>query len=90
MYKIYQNYLQPQEYEYAHDYKTLAEAQNEVQNYQDDDQKNNQYHNYTIVSLDDFKEYDSINVGKVSARELSIASGLSLDEAENIINDLTI
>jgi hypothetical protein len=85
MYKIYQNYLQPQEYEYAHDYKTLDEAKNDVQNYQDDDQKNNEYHNYTIVSLDDFKEYIDRDY---YVRAIASASGLPLDEAENFINDL--
>jgi hypothetical protein len=88
MYKIVQNYLQSNEYEYAHDYESIEEAQKMVHEYICEDIERGELHGYTILDNDgdDAEEKEREAIENMQRSALS-DMGLPEDEVEMLIED---
>lgn len=75
-YKIVQNYLQHDEYEYAHDYSNIYDALEQIEQYQKEDIEDNKCFSYSIVDED----YNEINIEQGLHKLLSDATGIPVDE----------
>jgi hypothetical protein len=88
MYKIIQNYLQSNEYEYLHEYNSIDEALKDIKEYEAEDIENGYSYNYTIVDMDynDVMELQKENFNTMAINTLKDI-GIPEDEAENILSD---
>lgn len=89
MYKIVQNYESLyDEYEYAHEYVSIADAMKDVDEYYTDDKSRGVWHSYTIVD----ENGDDINSVRAQlfndmARGALRDIGLTDDECERELDD---
>jgi len=86
--KIIQNIYQENEYEYAKEYKTLAEAQKDIDEYTQEDREQGKWHSYTLVDEqgEDIAEKARAEFEE-QAKDALISLGLEEDEAERAIED---
>jgi hypothetical protein len=89
MYKITQNYLQDGEYEYAHDYSTIAEAQADINEYENEDIKQGKCYSYDIIDIDGNNALENERtIFEEQAIEAMESIGLTKDEAERELADI--
>ena len=89
MYKLVQNYLMSDEYEYCQDYDTIDEAQKDLEAYEQDDKEQGKSYSYTIIDKDgnDALEQEQAEFEN-EAIEAMESIGLTKDEAERQLEDL--
>ena len=92
MYKIIQNYLTDNDYEYAQEFQTIDEARQVIRDYENEDKKEEKYHSYTIIDNESYEdveeqEREAIREGAIEAMR---SIGLTEDEAEREAEDLKL
>lgn len=92
MYKLVQNYLQDNEYEYAEEFTDINEALKRQKEYEAEDKKENKYHNYTIIDNETYEEagIKEDKLFKSMAMSAMKDIGLTDDEAEMQFEDIGI
>lgn len=89
MYKIVQNYLERNEYEYKKEYQTLSEASKMIDEYYNEDRKNGEVHSYTIIDNEGEDVHEKIkNDTRAYAITAMLDLGMPYDEAENMLDDI--
>ena len=89
MYKIVQNYLERNEYEYSREYKTIAEANRDINEYYNDDRENGELHSYTIIDNEGEDVHEKIkNDTRAYAITAMLDLGMPYDEVENMLDDI--
>jgi len=84
--KIIQNIDESSEYEYAKDYKDIAEAQKDITEYIEEDKKENVCHGYTIVN-DNGENMQEKAIFRDMAMSAMKSIGLPEDEATIMLED---